>query len=104
MTSYPTQERHDSTEGMKDIPKVGDLVRTLVDFPGVPKGTLGVVDEDYGSGIMVAWNLSERPLPPNYTRYNGVPACVPGSPLRDGFDKRTELHFLEIVCHSTGCK
>lgn len=76
--------------------QVGVRVRTLVDFAGVPKGTEGVVDEDFGSGITVAWDLPDRPLPAGYREYDGRPAIQTGI-LRDGFDKATELHFLEAV-------
>jgi hypothetical protein len=75
---------------------VGAKVRTLVDFSGVPKGTEGVIDQDYGKGIMVAWNLPDRPLPDGYCQFDGRPAVVRGI-LRDGFDKKSELHFLELI-------
>lgn len=81
------------------VPKVGTWVKTLVDFCDVPKGTKGVVDEDYGTGIMVAW----EPLPPGYLdRETGRPdprrpRHGPDAPLRDGFDKATELRFLEVA-------
>jgi len=71
-------------------------VRSLADFAGVPRGTEGILDEDYGSGITIAWDLPERPLPPGYREYDGRPLIQTGI-LRDGFDKRTELHFLEPV-------
>lgn len=61
----------------EDQATVGTRVRTLVEFADVPKGTEGVIDEDYGSGVMVAWR---RPRT-----------------LRDGFDKKTELDFLQRV-------
>lgn len=75
--------------------KVGTRVRNLRDFSGVPKGTLGIVDEDYGTGIMIAWDLPDQPLPLDY-KYEGKPASSTGI-LRDGFDKETELHTLEEV-------
>jgi len=34
--------------------KVVVRVRSIVPFSGVPAGTEGVIDEDYGSGVMVA--------------------------------------------------
>ena len=58
--------------------KVGIRVKSLVDFTGVPAGTGGVIDEDYGSGVMVKWDLR-------------------GEYLRDGFDKYSELSLLEVV-------
>ncbi len=57
--------------------KVGTKVRSLREFSGVPEGTVGVIDEDYGSGVMVRWN--------------------PPVSLRDGFNKTGELRFLERV-------
>lgn len=75
---------------------VGARVRTLRDFCSVPKGTKGVIDEDYGSGVMVAWDLPDQPLPPGYQVYDGRPAFVSGI-LRDGFDKERELEFLEKI-------
>ena len=56
----------------------------------------GLIDEDYGTGFMVAWDLPGHPLPPGYSKYDGKPAIQTGI-LRDGFDKRTELEFLEIA-------
>jgi len=75
---------------------IGTRVKTLVDFSGVPKGTEGVIDQDYGTGIMVACDLPDRPLPAGYCQFDGRPA-VATRILRDGFDKKTELHFLEPV-------
>ncbi len=75
---------------------VGTRVRSLVDFAGVPRGTEGVVDEDYATGVMVAWDLPDRPLPAGYARYDGRPAVATGR-VRDGFDKGTELRYLEVV-------
>ncbi len=75
---------------------VGQRIKTLREFSGVPAGTEGVIDEDYGTGVTVAWDLPTRPLPKNW-RYAGQYACHPGVPLRDGFDKETELHYLEAV-------
>jgi len=80
--------------------KIGTRVKSLRDFAGVPKGTEGVIDEDYGTGVMVAWDLPDKPLPKGYRQYDGLP--IPkeyrqydGGILRDGFDKETELKFLE---------
>jgi hypothetical protein len=66
---------------IKDQIKLGRKVKSLVDFCNVPKGTTGTIDEDYGTGIMVRWDLD-----------NGY-----WKPLRDGFDKESELHYLEII-------
>jgi hypothetical protein len=78
----------------RDEAKVGTRVRTLVEFSDVPKGTAGVIDEDYGRGVMVAWDLPGRSLPRGYQAHEGRPAVATGI-LRDGFDKERELHFLE---------
>lgn len=77
--------------------RVGARVRARVAFVDVPAGTAGVIDEDYGTGVMVAWDLPGRPLPPGYRAWDGRPAAAPGVPLRDGFDKDTELRFLDLI-------
>jgi len=73
--------------------KIGTRVRSLVDFSGVTKGTEGIIDEDYGKGVMVAWDLPEQPLPNGYSYFTGKRENI----LRDGFGKKDELHFLEVV-------
>ena len=80
----------------KDQIKIGQRVKTLRAFYGVPLGTEGVLDEDYGTGIMVAWDLKASPLPAGYSAYDGVPA-IRSRILRDGFAKDTELGCLEVV-------
>ncbi len=86
--------------------QVGTKVKSLKNFSGVPKGTKGVIDQDYGKGVMVAWDLPDRPLPDNYFSYPldcGRPIHVKNKQgfevpiLRDGFDKKEELQFLEIL-------
>lgn len=62
--------------------KVGTHVKTNVDFADVPTGTIGVIVEDYGTGVTVQWAL---------------PAEGSGWPLRDGFDKKTELQYLDLA-------
>lgn len=81
-----------------DEASVGNKVRCLCDFPSVPMNTIGLIVEDYGTGIMVAWDLSDRPLG-NMTpkEISEMYAVHPRCPLRDGFDKETELDFLEPV-------
>lgn len=75
--------------------EIGARIRARVDFDSVPRGTEGLIDEDYGSGFMVAWDLPDQPLPPGYTCHDGsTPAFILGI-LRDGFDKDTELDYLE---------
>lgn len=76
--------------------KVGTRIRTLRAFVSVPEGTEGVIDEDYETGVMVAWDLKDQPLPDGYHRHDGRSAIQTGF-LRDGFDKQTELQFLERV-------
>jgi len=80
---------------------IGARVRSLRAFVGVPAGTEGIIDEDYGTGVTVAWDFPPnsphgRPLPPGYRAYDGRWAVVSGI-LRDGFDKTAELGFLEAV-------
>ena len=75
---------------------VGTRIRALREFVSVPLGTNGIIDEDYGTGIMIAWDLPDSPLPPGYFRYDGKPAIATGIVL-DGFDKASELRFLEVV-------
>lgn len=74
---------------------LGCRVKTKVDFSGVPAGTEGVIDEEYSGGIMVAWDLPNRPLPRCYRVYDGKPAFASGI-LRDGFSA-DELKYLELV-------
>ena len=75
---------------------IGCRVRCLRGFSGVPQGTEGVIDEDYGTGVTVAWDLPERPLPSGYWSYDGRSAIQSGI-LRDSFDKETELNLLEAI-------
>lgn len=79
---------------------IGTRVRALERFPGVPIGAEGVIDEDYGSGVGVAWDLPSRPLPENW-QYVPDPenplSWATGGPIRDGFDKESELCLLEVV-------
>ena len=77
---------------------IGTRVRSTRDFVDVPKGTEGVVVSDYGTGVMVGWHLpdTEGALPANWKDF--AEAWAINCPfLRDGFDKRTELHWLEVV-------
>lgn len=78
--------------------KVGARVRSLEAYRDVPKGTEGVICEDYGSGVMVAWDLPDRPLPDLPMECIArMYAVIPQCPLRDGFDKKTELQSLELI-------
>lgn len=80
---------------------LGLRVKSLRDFCGVPKGTEGIIDEVYDlgghKGVMVAWDLPDRPLPHGYKLYDGRPAVESGL-LRDGFGQ-DETEFLEIIEH-----
>lgn len=78
---------------------VGTRVRSTRPFVGVPEGTEGIIDEDYGEGVTVAWDLPDQPLPKNWRWDLSDPArwSINGGPLRDGFSKRTDLEFLEVV-------
>lgn len=75
--------------------QLGQKVVSNRDFSGVPSGTHGVVDEIYDGGVMVAWDLPDRPLPENW-QYEGQWAAQPGVPLRDGFSEG-EYQFLDSV-------
>lgn len=79
--------------------KIGTKVKSLRDFSGVPKHTTGYVVEDYGSGITIAWDLPNRPYPQDMTYQEVAEMWAVSSkcPLRDGFDKETELQYLEIL-------
>lgn len=79
--------------------KIGRPVEAIHQFPGVPKGTKGIIIQDYGTGIMIGWDKPERPYP------KGKPpevvaamlAVNPQCPLRDGFDKKGELKYLKAL-------
>lgn len=84
-----------------DQAKIGTRVRSVQPLFAIPIGTEGVIDEEYSlhsgaSGVMVAWSFPDDPLPQGYARYDGRSFLQSGI-LRDGFDKATELHFLEVV-------
>ena len=105
--------------------KIGVRIRTNRAFVRIPTETEGVIDEDYGSGLMVAWDLpcwncqgrgilfipagmiissipchpcdgSGRTLPKHYREWDRRPAAKTGI-LRDGFDKASELQYLDLV-------
>lgn len=79
--------------------KIGTRVKSLRNFSGVPKGTEGIIDEDYGSGVMVAWDLKKRPLPAIWCDFRIDSNKCPRHlwPLRDGFAKKEELDMLELA-------
>jgi hypothetical protein len=75
--------------------KVGRFVKTNVDFATVPAGTIGLICEDYGSGVMIAWKYDG--YVPDMSTAN-LPLIHPDAPReRDGFDKETEFRYLDPV-------
>lgn len=65
--------------------KVGVRVKSNIEFSGVPRGTTGTIDEDYGTGVMVCWDLPKKEWQ------------MPPGGLRDGFEKTQESKFLDII-------
>lgn len=78
--------------------EIGTRVQTMQDWPGVPKFTEGLIIEDYGTGVTVAWNRPHNPLPDNMTPQEiaAMYAINPSCPLRDGFSY-DELSMLVII-------
>ena len=89
----------------REYAKVGTRVACNIDFANVPKGTKGVIDDDYETGVMVAWDLPDSPLPPKHVEClatfgvsmarNMTQANGGKWPLRDGFSY-DELRFLDL--------
>jgi hypothetical protein len=83
--------------------RVGVRVKAWRAFVSVPLGTEGVIDEDYGTGVTVAWDLPDAPLPAGYCQHlvGGPTAFAAGRwahrIVRDGFDKELELGWLAVV-------
>lgn len=77
---------------------IGKRVKTNRGWAGVPVGTEGVIIEDYGTGIMVAWDMQDKPYPTRYSpaEVSKMYAVHPDCPLRDGFDY-AEIRFLEVI-------
>lgn len=77
---------------------IGCRVRTKIEWPQVPIGTEGIIDEHYqglsGIGVMVAWDLAGRPLPKSYQQHD-TRSPAQGI-LRDGFSSH-EMKHLEVV-------
>ena len=75
-------------------PAVGDKVKSLRQFVGISVGDVGTVIEDYGTGIMIAWEPLPRDVALNelVTMYAIDPRC----PQRDGFGDE-ELNMLEVI-------
>lgn len=84
----------------KEQAKIGTKVKSNVDFSGVPKGTIGIIDDHYGTdgeilGVMVAWDLPDNPLPKGYQIWPGYRTLY-FLILRDGFSIK-ELIYLDLV-------
>lgn len=79
--------------------KIGRKVVTNQAWVDVPKGTLGYIIEDYGTGITVAWDLPLKPYPLDRSCYEVAKmyATNPKCPIRDGFDKENELIYLDLI-------
>jgi hypothetical protein len=80
---------------------IGTRIKALRGFSGVPIGTEGIVDEHYTAGVMVAWDLPDRPLRADYAELirGGLkpqPQWALGAPLRDGFSYG-DLAYLEVL-------
>lgn len=74
---------------------IGTRVKTKIEWPLVPAGTEGIVDEHYGNGgIIIAWDLLSQPLPDNYDKFD-FENLVHGI-LRDGFSE-SETKYLEVI-------
>ncbi len=78
---------------------VGTRVKTTRSWVGVKTGTIGLIVEDYGDGVTIAWDLPDQPIPSDMTcaEIAAMFAVNPKCPLRDGFDKQTELQWLELA-------
>ncbi len=78
---------------------VGKKIRSNREFAGVPKFTEGLIIEDYGTGVTVACELPDNPIPKDKTpaEIAKMWAVNHECPLRDGFDKKDELEFLDLL-------
>lgn len=83
-----------------DQVEIGQKVKTLSEFSGVPKYSIGYIIEtyDHGRAVTVAWDLKDRPYPNNMLpeEVAELPAVNPRCPLRDGFSQ-DELFYLEVL-------
>lgn len=80
---------------------IGSRVKALRGFSGVPINAEGIVDEHYTAGVMVAWDLEDRPLSADYAARilagePPLPQFALGAPLRDGFSYG-DLAYLEVL-------
>lgn len=78
---------------------IGKRVKSIGELCGVPAGTEGVIIDDYVSGFTVAWDMPSKPFSVDMTpeEVAKMYAINPDCPLRDGFNKATEMHMLEAV-------
>ncbi len=79
--------------------EIGLRVKSNTTFVSIPEGTEGVLIEDYGSGITIAWDKEDRPYPKELScdHISKMYAIHPLCPHRDGFDKDNELQYLDII-------
>ena len=97
---------------VNDVPELrtiwGMWVRCLIEFPNIPVGSLGIIDEIYdkNDGVMVAWNFEKTPLPIGYPFHERNPRAVynkgwlqtKANLIRDGFGRNSnELIYLELL-------
>lgn len=75
---------------------IGTRVKALVATLDVPYGTEGLIDEDTGISIRVAWDAPDRPLPSGYVAYAAQPE-IGNNLLREEFLKNRELIYLTVV-------
>lgn len=82
----------------KEEIKIGARVVALESFADVPKGTEGIIIDNYGTGIMVAWDKPDKPYPQGKTPFevNAMFAVNHLCPLRDGFGM-DELDYLAVM-------
>lgn len=80
---------------------VGAIVKSVVTFPDVPRGSQGIVYEDYGSGVSISWQLGECLQAVEDVPQMAIVSCSKCGKqhVRDGFDKEREFDYLEVVDH-----
>lgn len=75
--------------------RIGQWVTNNVAFSNVPIYSRGIIDFDYGTGVEVVWDLEDWKIPENYMSMS-VTERKKIRLLRDGFDKETELQYLDL--------
>lgn len=68
----------------KETVRIGMRVRSLIDYSQVPKGSEGIIDEEYNGGFMIAWDIVQSSfrsvtLPKDYARW--ILTLDPTTPL-----------------------